>query len=88
MKYKVGDKVVVLPSAEHVQVSKCSINKAGTISSVPTRTDCWWDYLIRVKCDNDSRVHSCNHLWYVKEEHIKFYNQVGKQLEFSFMEDV
>jgi len=80
MKFKVGDKVKILPSAVGIGVLEEAIGKAGII------TDC--SYLgryIRVYMDNVCSIKGYRRDWAVNESDIAPVIVVGQQLLFDFM---
>ena len=75
MKFKIGDKVKILPSATGVNVAKSEVGKIGVITEIYNR------YNIYV--DTDTRKFAP---WVVYEHDIAHVIKKGQQLLFNFME--
>lgn len=81
MKFKVGDRVKILPSAVAIGVFKSEIDKTGII------TDCnYMDEYIMVYMDSDCKEVNWRKEWAVQPDQIEKAIKVGQQLLFSFME--
>ena len=75
MKFKIGDKVRILPSVVNIGVDKSEIGKTTTIKKIYSPTD-----IVIVSSSKEFT-------WIVHEEHIEFFAIPGQQLLFAFMED-
>ena len=83
MKFKVGDKVKILPYATSVNVESEDVGKIGVITSTqstPSRT-----YGIIVYMDEICNARGCKCKWSVGTDMIKLSSTKGKQLLFDFM---
>ena len=77
MKFKVGDKVKVLPSAVNIGVDKSDVGKIGVIFEIESPES------ILIKT-----TYTENWFWCVYPKDIVPVIKVGQQLIFSFMEDI
>ena len=81
MKFKVGDKVRMLPSAVDIGVFKAEIGKTGTV----TDNNFLHRYiLVRMDEPYSKKIFT----WSVRSAQITSVIKVGQQLEFAFMEEV
>lgn len=77
MKYKKGDKVILLPTVRNVGVRQRSIGKECVVISYYTP----WNGYERICVQEPGVVGR----WYIGEHMVKLVNPIGKQLEFDFM---
>ena len=77
MKFKVGDKVKILPSAVNIGVDKSDVGKIGVIFEIESPES------ILIKT-----TYTENWFWCVDPEDIVLVVKVGQQLTFSFMKDI
>ena len=85
MKFKIGDKVKILPCATSVGVESEDVGKTGVISYMISRPDS--DYGITVQMGNICKIRGKICRWTVGYEMIELCPVKGQQLEFSFMTD-
>ncbi|KKN73113.1 hypothetical protein LCGC14_0404220 [marine sediment metagenome] len=79
-KFKVGDKVKILPSASNIGVNDAGIGKIGTV------TDCsYMMQYIKVYMDERCKITGHRRDWAVSPKDIEPVIKVGQQLLFSFM---
>ena len=82
-KFKVGDKVRILPSAIDIGVFKSELGGIGVV------IDCYYmDIYIRVYMDNVCKETGCRKEWAVRSDQIELFIKVGQQLLFAFMRAV
>ena len=81
MKFKVGDKVRILPSAEKIGVFKSEVGRVGIIED----TD-FLGQFIHIRMVKPYQINGRIHTWAVKSPQITPFIKVGEQLEFAFME--
>ncbi len=83
MKYKIGDKVKVVKALEPLQDSmKAFIGQHGIIKGVKSG-----EFSCPINVEFDIKTIHFGNIVSFKKEELEIYNEVGKQLEFSFMSD-
>jgi ribosomal protein L21E len=80
-KFKVGDKVRILPSATSIMVSKEDVGKTGVVTVYDSSKD------IIVYMDKPLRIVGYRVDWLVEDSMIELAVKVGQQLTFDFMEE-
>ena len=78
-KFKVGDKVKILPSSIEWSVPLSEVGKFGVIVSFPRSKD------FRVYMDKPWLQFNARETWVVRSSHIEIAVKPGQQLEFAFM---
>lgn len=74
MKFKIGDKVRILPSAVHIMVAKDEVGKTGIITHYGTDKD------IIVYMDEPRKVGNYRISWCVESSQIELVKVIGQQL--------
>lgn len=80
MKFRIGQKVIILKGATSIGVGYCSVGKEGIITNSYSSP---LSYDVATPCNE----HSCQHNWFVEEGDLKAKVTIGEQLLFKFMEE-
>ncbi len=83
MKFKIGDRVRILPSANKVGVESSDFGKIGTLSCIDNYVTVWCGFL--VKMDKICKERGCICSWNVGIDMVKLVPKKGEQLLFDFV---